>query len=235
MQGVCYRPLRRRTRRRGRLALLLLFSALFLVSCVAGSNVLWIRGFLGIDLMDYRAEAVEETLPVDGALSDSLCATVDLLAVNSTRLEPVSKSSSLIHFYRDELLNHLLRERYSRYTGDADAMEAVQRDYPNMTVSVLIPAADLENLAQSYFGVQNIRHGDGELFTYLEKSGYYTFSMKAWEDSVTVIPEAIEETHHTYRLHFHLQKGEEISRGYVAIFVKRDDGSAYLRALSYDQ
>ena len=231
MQGVYYKAPRRRRRSKGRLALLLLFSALFLVSCVAGSNALWIKGFLGIDLTDYRAERVETTHAVDGDLSETLCSTVDLLAVGSTNLQPIKKSGDFIKIYRDEILNHLLKEGYSRYTGDMDAILAAERAYPNMTVSVLIPKEDLEIMAARHFGLQSVSHGDGELFTYLDKIGYYTFSMKTWEGSVRVVPESLEETYHTYRLRFCLERDGALSEAYVAIFVKRDDGSAYLRAL----
>ena len=231
MQGVYYKVRRKRRRSKMRLALLLLFSVLFLVSCVAGTNALWIKGFLGIDLSDYRAEQVETTHPVDGALSSSLCSTIDLLTVGNTHLQPVKKSGDFIKKYRDEILNHLLSEGYSRYTGNGDAIREAELAYPNLTVSILIPAADLEQTAARYFGIQNVHHGDGELFTYLDKVGYYTFSMKAWEDCVRVVPESLEETYHTYRLQFCLESDGELSESYVAIFVKRNDGSAYLRAL----
>ena len=231
MQGVYYKPRRRRRHSKSRLALLLLFSALFLVSCVAGSNALWIKGVLGIDLVDYRAEAAEATHPLDGALSDSLCSTLDLLAVGSTELLEVKKSGDFVKHYRDELLNHLLEEDYSRYTGNMDAIAEAARAYPNLTLSVLIPAEDLETLAARHFGLQSVSHGDGELFTYLEKVKCYTFSMKAWEKSVRVIPERIEETYHTYRVEFCLERDGVRSQSYQAVFVKRSDGSAYLRAL----
>ncbi len=234
MQGVCYRP-RRRKRRKSRLILLLLFSALFLVSCVAGSNALWIRGLFGIDLADYRAEAVEATLPADGAVADSLCDIVNMLAVDRVELKTFSKNTNAVKDYRDEILGYMLREGYSKYTGNADAIREVAKAYPNMTISTLIPAADFENTASRYFGLQSVRHGDGELFTYLEKAGYYTFSMNAWESRVRVVAERVEETYHTYRLYFHVTDGTETSDPYVAIFVKRDDGSVYMRALEYDR
>ena len=230
MQGYYYRS-RRRRRNGGKLAILLLFSALFLVSCVAGSNALWLKGFFGMDLADYRAERVEATHAVDGTLSESLCSTVDLLAVGNSSLSPVKKSGDFIKNYRDEILNHLLREGYSRYTGDMDAIREAERAYPNMTVSVLIPKEDLETVAARHFGLQSVSHADGELFTYLDKIGYYTFSMKNWEQEVRVVPESLEETYHTYRLQFCLERDGDLSESYVAIFVKRSDGSAYLRAL----
>lgn len=231
MQGFYCKPRRRRRHGKGRLALLLLFCALFLVSCVAGSNALWIKGIFGMDLADYRAEQVEATHPVDGRLSDSLCDTLDLLTVGSTELSSVKKSGDFIKRYRDELLNHLLEEGYSRYTGNMDAIREAELAYPNMTLSVLIPAEDLETLATRHFGLQSISHGNGELFTYLEKIDCYTFSMKSWEKSVRVIPESIEETYHTYRMVFCLEESGSRSESYQAIFVKRSDGSAYLRAL----
>jgi hypothetical protein len=149
----------------------------------------------------------------------------------STELCEVKKSGDFVRSYRDELLNHLLADNYSRYTGNMDALGEAARVYPNLTLSVLIPASDLEELAARCFGLQSISHTDGELFTYLEKIECYTFSMKAWEKIVRVVPERIEETYHTYRVEFYLEKAGERAGSYQAVFVKRSDGSAYLRAL----
>ncbi|MBE6628409.1 MAG: hypothetical protein E7629_05740 [Ruminococcaceae bacterium] len=231
MQGMYYKPRRRHRHGKGKLAVLLLLCTLFLVSCVAGSNALWLKGLFGLDLMDYRAERVEATHAVDSSLSASLCDTLELLTVGSTELTTVKKSGDFVKRYRDELLNHLLEEGYSRYTGDMDAIREAELAYPNLTLSVLIPAEDLEALAMRHFGLQSVSHGDGELFTYLEKIDCYTFSMKSWEKSVRVIPESIEETYHTYRMVFCLEESGSRSESYQAIFVKRSDGSAYLRAL----
>ena len=222
---------RRKRLRTGTLLLLLLFCALFLVSCVTGANTLWVKGILGLDLTDYRAETVSKTLPLDGAVSDSLCYGIELLTVNTLDLKPFTKASQAVTYYREEILNSMLCEGYSHYTANSTSLSKVAAAYPNLNASTFIPAADLENTVSRYFGTQRVRHQDGELFKYLERAECYNFSLKAWERTVEVIPERIEETYHTYRFFFRLTDGEQISEPYCAVFVKRNDGTCYIRAL----
>lgn len=222
---------RRKRLRTGSLLLLLLFSALFLVSCVTGANTLWVKGILGLDLTDYRAETVEKTLPLDGDIADSLCKGIELFTVNNLELKPFTKASQAVTYYRDEILNNMLREGYSHYTANAKSLSKVEAAYPNLNVSTLIPAADLENTASRYFGTHRVEHENGELFNYLERAECYNFALKAWERTVEVIPERIEETYHTYRFSFRLTDGEDLSTLYTAVFVKRNDGTCYIRAL----
>ena len=226
-----YRYKRPRRMRTGSVVLLLLCTALFLVSCVTGSNALWVKGVLGLDLKDYRAESVTGELDLDGERAGELCRIAQMLTSDSLELQPFSKASQAVSLYRDQILGAMLCENYSRYVGNADDIEAVAKSYPNMNLSTLVSASDLENMILRYFGGQSVRHGDGERFVYLSRSGYYTTSVKSAESHVELTPERVEETYHTYRLYFRLQSGGESSRLYVATFVKRDDGSCYLRAL----
>ena len=194
---------RRKHFRTGSLLLLLLFSALFLVSCVTGANTLWVKGILGLDLTDYRAETVTQTLPLEGEVADSLCQGIEIFTVNNTELKPFTKASQAVTYYRDEILNNMLCEGYSHYTANSANLAKVEAAYPNLNVSTLIPTADLENTVSRYFGTQRVRHMDGELFNYLDRAECYSFSIKAWERTVEVVPEQIEETYHTYRFSFH--------------------------------
>lgn len=228
-----YRHKRRRRMRTGSLLLLLLCTALFLVSCVTGSNALWVKGILGLDLKDYRAEEAVTTYAVDGELAKELSRTVQILTSDRLALKPFSKASQAAALYRDQILGFMLAENYSRYVGNAEAIEQVGQRYPNMSLATLISNEDLENTLLRYFGARSVRHGDGECFVYLSRSGYYTTSVKSLERSVEVIAEGLEETYHTYRFRFHLSNGEAESESYVATFVKREDGSCYLRALDH--
>lgn len=227
-----YRFKRRRRRMRlGSMILLTLFSALFLVSCVAGSNALWVKGILGLDLKDYRAEPVEHTLEMESKTCSELCEILDMLTVNTLELKPFSKASKIPELYRDEILNTMLCEGYASYVGDPEALARVAKDYPNATYSTLISEEALETQLSRYFGLQSVDHTDGQMFTHLERSGYYTFSYSVWNDETEIRPLVLEETYHTYRLQFCVVRGEESSSVYTAIFVKRDDGTCYLRAL----
>ncbi len=222
---------RRRRMRTGSMLLMLVFSALFLVSCVAGTNMLWVRGVLGLDLNEYRAEEVTAEHGTDTALCGELSSVVALLTADRVELTPFTKGSEAVSFYREELLNHLLQERYSIYTGNAETLAAVEAYYPRMNLSTAIPEEDLEDAFSRYFGVQSVHHTSGEIFTYLKRSGHYSSSVRSWECSVRVVPEILEETANTYCLRFYLTNGETSSASYEALFVKRSDGSCYLRAL----
>lgn len=226
-----YRRGRRRTLRSGTLALLLLLTGAFLVSCVAGSNALWIRGLFGLDVGSYLAEPTEHELPSDGETASLLCDKVDILLAGSLDLPSFRNTSQLLTHYRDALLNDLLRDNYGHYTGNADLLAEAAEKLPGASLSVLIPAEDLANAVKLHFGNELGSHKGGDAYAYLKSAKVYTTALDPWEASVEIRVGRIEETAHTYRLFFRLAKGEEVSDEYLACFVKREDGSVYFRSL----
>ncbi|MBR2721608.1 MAG: hypothetical protein IKB75_02400 [Clostridia bacterium] len=222
---------RGRRRRAGILLLMLVLCATFLVSCVAGSGTLWVKSLLGTDTPSYRAEAVLGECEIDGALAGSLEEIVEMLVLDSTHLSEFDSTGEVAREYRDVLLNALLCKNYSLYTGNATLLSKVANAYPHTVVSTAIPAEDFENAVLRYFGGTHVGNGDGEFFSYLSRSQTYTTAICPRERTVEVESEMLEETENTYRLYFHLIKGEERSATYCALFVKRADGSVFLRAL----
>lgn len=231
MARTRYRRSRRRGFRSGTLVLLLLLVGAFLVSCMAGSNALWIRGLFGLDVGAYLAEPAEATLPTDGETADRLCDLVDILLAGSIHLPSFRNTSQLLEHYRDALLNDLLRDNYGLYTGNRELLAEVARTDPRASLSTAIPAEDLSNAASRFFGNEVGSHTDGEVFSYLSRAKVYTTAMTPWEASVEILVTKIEETLHTYRMTFRLTNGEETSSDYLACFVKREDGSIYFRSL----
>lgn len=224
---------RRRYGRRinkGMLLLLLLLSAVFLVSCVAGANPLWVRGVLGVDISNYTSERVEATLPTDGPLSDSLCEMVEILTVSSIHLKPFHTPSQAVTAYRDAILNDLLRDNYLLYTGNRHSL-STSSGVISADISTAIPAADFERAAHRWFGATSVRHKGGEVFSYVRDAGVYTAPLQAWQSGVEIEVLSLEETARTYRMGFRLHAGDETSEIYTAIFAKHESGELYFYSL----
>lgn len=224
---------RKRRIRVGTLLILLTLTVVLLVSCVAGSNVLWVRGLLGFDVTDYAGEPVVAELPSDGETARSLEPLILILAAERTDLVPFEGSAEAVSLYRDEILFSMLRENYSLYTGNAEAIERVRKSDPTVGAITLIPESDFENLVYRVFGGNSVSRQNGEWFTCLKSAGYYTTPICPGRARVTVQPIRLEETLHTYRLTFTLTDGETVSPvTYRAVFVKRDGNDCYFRSLS---
>ena len=221
---------RRRHTNRGVFALMLLLTAVFLVSCVAGSNPLWIRGMFGVDAANYAAEPSERVLTVDCEQSAELCDMVEILISDGVTLRPFRSTSQAVRQYRDCILNDMLRDHYALYTGNADALAKLNNAYPNHAMLTLIPETDFENAVYRYFGGSNVSHKSGEVFEYLSRADAYTAPVQAWEAQAELAVLKLEETAHTYRMTFTLTDGDA-SADYFAVFVKRDDGSCYFYSL----
>ncbi len=230
--------MRRRTfgrRRRGRawmLALLLFLTTLLLVSCVAGSNALWVRGILGLDIDDYVAEPTLHDVDPSSAVARQLLETVSVVLDDRTHLTPFAGTAEAVEVYRDEILGYLLRTNYTQYVGNRELIQAAENAYPHTVYSTLVPASDFENTVFCHFGGTSVSHTGGESFTYLSRAALYTSPISARATRATVDLISLEETQNTYRMTFTVSVGEEISEEtYRAVFVKRADGSAYWKVL----
>lgn len=222
---------RRRKWRAGTLLLLILLTTVFLVSCVAGSNVLWVKSLFGWDTDDYAAEDATQILAHDGAVARDLVGMVEMLVSDGVSLEGFRTTSQAVRLYRDAILNDMLRTNYARYTGNGALIAHAEAAYPYTVLSTLIPTEDFENTVYRYFGGTSVDHQNGDAFSYLDRAGMYSSVLQARSCSTAVAVLSIEETENTYRMRFVLTDGEEASEEYRAIFVKREDGSCYWKAL----
>jgi hypothetical protein len=219
------------TRRIGLAILLLVLSSVVLVSCMAGPNALWIRGLFGLDTNDYLSEAPLRQLQPYGATATLLTNMVTIIVSDNIHLSPFSGTGEAVRLYRDEMLNDMLRDDYSRYTGNREALDKVAAAYPYLSASTLISKADFENVVFRFFGGTSVSHKNGDAFSYLSRAGYYTSPMQARECAAEVEVLELYETEHTYRMQFTLTANGETSTPYTAVFVKRSDGSCYWKAL----
>lgn len=217
--------------RLGSLLLLLLLVAVFLVSCVAGSGPLWVKGFFGIDLKNYRAETPLETLPVDGDQSAVLADVVDLLIDGSIELSSFSGSKQAVKLYRDRILVSMLRRHYSLYNCNPELCAAAKEAYPHRTLCTLIPKADFESFVFRNFGGNSVSHKSGEVFEYLSSIKCYTSPVPVRKISVDLRVTGLVRTENTYRMNFTLSD-QSRSADYIAVFLFRQDGSFYLDSLA---
>ena len=202
-----------------------------MVSCTAGSNAAWIRSLLGTDVVAYRAEAVIATHEADGDVARQLSSTLEYFLSSSVHLREFRSGGEALRLYRDELLNGLLRQNYTSYVGDPSLLEAVSQAYPHITASVFIPEDDLKAAAFHCLGLSSISNGNGQFFSYLSRAACYTTPLQARALSVRLSVRLLEETESTYRLSFQLEDTEGQSACYRALFVKRNDGSAFIKEL----
>ena len=227
-----YRRRRRRKASKGTLFLTLFLTAVLLVSCTAGSNAGWFRRVIGADLSGYRTESVIAQLPTDGDVASALRDSIDFLTSNSIYMKPFESASGAAALYRDEILNSLLREHYATYVGNPTLSTVVNANYPHLTASVLIPETDFQAAVNRYLGLSSASHRNGELFTYLSRAACYMTPLQVKGDTVLISVVSLEETENTYRFGFTLSDAAGLSASYSALFVKRNGGNAYLRALS---
>lgn len=215
----------------GTLIFVLLLTVLLLVSCMAGSGVLWVRGMLGWDVGDYAAEPTKRTHATDSELSAELCDIVGVVLGDSIRLEPFRGTSQAVKLYRDEILNSMLRDDYAAYTGNATYVRKAAKHYPRLSAATLIPFENFEETVFRYFGGSTVDHRSGEAFRCLDRAGYYTTPAASRACRVDIRVLLVEETANTYRMDFVLTNGTSISDTYRAIFVKRADSAPYWKAL----
>ena len=222
---------RKRHTHRGTLALLLVLTAVFLVSCVAGSNPLWVRSMFGLDVANYHAEPTQKALSTSGETATSLCDMVEILTLSSIELKEFRTSSQAVKHYRDEILSDMLRDNYTLYNGNSQMLSCIDTAYPNTVITTFIPEADFENAVfRSFGGTGSVKHADGKMFDYLKAAGGYTSPIQIRDPEVEIRVTSLEETHHTYRMAFELHSRNETA-SYFTVFVKRGDGSCYFYAL----
>ena len=229
--GYRYRRRRRRIKITVSLIAVLLCSV-FLVSCMASANVTWVRALLGYDVTDYSGESSVAELDRTDVRCAELCEMVKILsAEKGIHLDPFSNTADAVALYRDAILGDMLRDNYSLYTGNREELDRVAGIYPQMQVSTLIPVNDFENTVFRYFGGTRVKNENGTLYSYLNRASCYTAPIQVMPSQAEIEVESLVETQNTYRMRFTLTDGEEQSGVYTAIFLKREDGSCYFRAL----
>lgn len=212
-----------------RRALPLFMLMLVLTSCNAAEGMM---SKLGFDTHNYRGEKTLATHIPDSETARKLAEMMGALSVNSPYLSPFSGAKEAAQVCRDAILNRMLAESYARYAGNTALLTKAAQSYPQMQISVLIPADDFESVVYATFGgSEKITNKNGEMFRYLDKIDAYTTAASPQQSSVVTTVTLCEETERTYRIRFRNTLGDVVSPEYFALIIKRDDGTMYVRSL----
>lgn len=185
---------------------------------------------LGFDTHDYEGEAVITAYEADSEKAAELSEMVLILSVNSTELPIFSGTADGIEMCRDSLLNYMLVNNYTKYTGNLNLLDKASAAYPYLKISTVIPADDFENEAYRYFGgKQKVENKSGKLFTYLDKIDSYTTVAEPSDNELNVKVVSLEETEKTFRFKFRLELDGSESSEYFALIIKRADESCYFK------
>ena len=212
-------------------------SALFLIlllSATATSCSGWdsFTSLLGFDTRDYSGENVIADRLGDAELEAAISDQIAMLTMNEPFLAEFSSSSEAISKCRDSVLNHMLDKNFSRYTGNIELLDAAAREYPQIKITNLIPAAEFDQTYYRAFGgATKIMSTSGEYFSYLEKLDAYTALSNPLSPEFEVVFSRLEETEHTYRATLSATVNGVASPEYNVTLIKRDDGTMYFRSV----
>lgn len=210
--------------------LLCVCTCFLLPSCAAAEGVM---SRLGFDMHNYRGEKTLSTHDPDSETAATLAALIRPLIVNTPLLSSFSGAAEAADVCRDAILNHMLEDGYARYAGNPTLLSIAAESYPQLQINVLIPADDFEAVVYATFGgSEKITNRSSDLFRYLEKIDAYTTAVSLQPTAVEITVIRCEETERTYRLYFSNTLDEVTSPEYFALFIKRDDGTLYIRELS---
>ena len=212
------------------LAVLLLAVMLALSGCSTWTTLM---DTLGISSGKYDDEEIVAWYDEDSEIALTLKDMVRWLIIDSLYLKEFTGAQEGYDIYRDAVLNKMLCDYYGRYNGNRELLEKAEAAYPGYLLTSLIPVSDFESEWYALFGGSwKITHTDGELFAYLEKAdGYTCTTYPRISEDVTTECISLLETEHTYRYTFRNIFGDEQSPKYMAILIKRSDGTMYFRSL----
>lgn len=210
------------------LLLLLAFPMLFLTACGEG-----LMAKLGFDTHDYRGEKVLAVHEPDSEIARTLAEMTRTLTVASPLLPSFSGAKEAADVCRDAVLNHMLKTGYAQYAGNGALLKKAAEAYPQMQLSILIPAEDFASTVyESFGGREKITNKSGAMFRYLDKVAAYTTAALPVNSEVEIRVTLLEETERTYRLYFVNTLDTVTSPEYFALIIKREDGSLYFSELS---
>ncbi len=189
---------------------------------------------LGFDTYDYKGETVTITHNGDSETAQGLLPLLDILITDGVTLPVFNSTGDAISLYRDAVLRHMLETEYGRYSGNTALIEKAAKAYPELQITQIIPADDFEATMYEHFGGDvKINHKDGAVFKYLKKVEGYICNMVPKASGVVAEILSVDETDKTYRIHFRCRLEAELSEEYVALVIKRDDGTLYFKQLNY--
>lgn len=211
------------------LAALILSQALFLSSC---GNLNDLMNSMGFDVRDYSAESVTAEHDPNGEKAKELSGYVLMLTLDRPFLPEIDGSQDAIERCRDSLLNYMLVNNYSRYTGNIKLLDNAAEYYPYMKITDVIPSREFEETFYRFFGGSvKISGKSGEYFMYLDKINAYTSLSVPQVKDICVDTLGLSETENTYRMRVTLTLGEVTSPAYDIVMIKREDKTVYFNSV----
>ncbi|MBQ3869955.1 MAG: hypothetical protein II777_05345 [Clostridia bacterium] len=208
------------------ICLLCIAAVLTLSSC--GELAKSINSILGVDDHDYAAEEAIGKPDLQGDAVKALSETAKALAYGA-EIIPFSSFADVSDAYIDVVLNYLSSAYYSKYSSDRALLERFSEEYPELSLSLLIPAGDYENTVYRFFGGnKKAAVKSTAMYSYLGKIDAFMLVGQTPVSDVSVRALSAEETENTYRLSVSFSRDGRNSDVYEIIFRKRGEDEAYI-------
>ena len=209
------------------ISVLLILSSLMLCSCSGGAYDAFCS-ILGIDNTDYEGEDVISEITPDDGITAQLTSAACIVCYGDSIVTFDSFNDHKTE-YIDIILNYLTGTFYSRYCADKDMMDKFSEQYPELSVSALIPVSDYENTVYTYFGgARKAAVSSTALYSYLDKIDAFVLLGQTPDVDVDCTVHELYETENTYRMTASFTKNNKSLGAYDFIFRKRDEGDPYI-------
>jgi len=187
---------------------------------------------LGFDTYDYMGESVISTHAADSETAEMLLPLLSVLMTDSVVLAEFENMGQAIDLYRDVVLSAMLKNGYSKYSGNKELIDKASKAYPEYHITQIIPAEDFERTMYEAFGGDvKISHKSGSIFKYLRKVECYICNVSSKDSPVKPEITSVEETPKTYRVRFRCVMDDAWGEEYFALIIKREDGTHYIKKL----
>ena len=187
---------------------------------------------LGFDMNDYESEQMVRMLDADDEEYKNIAAIIKILLIDNADITPFENSREASSGNCDAILNYMLNNSYAAYSGNAELLADAENEYPQYSITTLIPKTDYEGCVYRYFGGDSsVVHESSVRFIYLPKVGAYTTTGQPAPVTAEIWISMCCETANTYRITFTVGDAEGKSRGYTAMMMKREDGTIYMKYL----
>lgn len=183
------------------------------------------------EAVNYSHEEVVGVVEAGSETYRELTDKLGLLTLDSIELPEFEGSREAFGLFFDSVLNYMSGKNYARYAGNSALIDKVNEEYPDLDIIEAIPASEFEaTMYESFGGSVKLSHSSGRLFRYLADADVYVPLTAPVNGGFDLAVHRILETENTYRIEFSLSMGEK-SKGYLALAIKRADGSCYFETL----
>lgn len=213
----------------------LIISLSFLLSSCAVYN--GICSLLGFDRKNYTKQEINYYIDLNTDEKDEIellkCLTDEMeYLLCAEQITPFDGSDSPVEYYNDALLDGMASKYYSKYSANDELFSLLAESYPELNVSVLVPAEDYENTVYRVFGgYEKVKHSSTARYTYLDKINAYLLIGKQKNCNVEVKILSVGVCDDTYRMNAELYSENTLVGEYTVVFRMREEKEPYIYAL----